>query len=478
MFEMKTFYFCMLLAMSLSLSSLQGQNPLRPDALSFKVLFLDYQSPVSGNYGNLRNYKNGFEVSYQKNISDYINVSIPLRAGVVNFNDEFKNDAIFSVGGQVQAQLWKAGKPAIPYLLTGGHAVYEKQAGNFNLEIPIGIGLDVKMGKNAYFNVQLEYHLGLEDDRNNLQHGIGFKYLIGKKTEEPEVPLQPTDFDGDGIPDEEDNCPDLPGLLELNGCPDTDGDGIADSEDECPDFAGTIELKGCPDSDGDGVSDNEDECPNLVGPADNNGCPIVDRDNDGVLDEEDDCPDEAGSLATRGCPDRDSDGVKDTDDLCPDDAGFKQFNGCPDSDGDGVHDGIDRCPGTIGLATNDGCPVVKREVKELLDFAQRAVQFDVGLASIKPESYPVLNQILDILNRYEEYGLAISGHTDSTGDTYRNLSLSESRAKACYDYLLSRGVSEDRLSYVGYGEARPIATNATSDGRRLNRRVEFEIKFK
>ncbi|MDH3651084.1 MAG: OmpA family protein, partial [Saprospiraceae bacterium] len=87
-------------------------------------------------------------------------------------------------------------------------------------------------------------------------------------------------------------------------------------------------------------------------------------------------------------------------------------------------------------------------------------------------------QILDILNRYEDYDLVISGHTDNTGDTYRNLDLSESRAKACYDYLLSRGVSADRISYVGYGEARPIATNASGEGRRLNRRVEFEIKFK
>ena len=97
---------------------------------------------------------------------------------------------------------------------------------------------------------------------------------------------------------------------------------------------------------------------------------------------------------------------------------------------------------------------------------------------LRPESTPVLNQILDILNRYEDYGLAISGHTDATGDTYTNLSLSESRAKACYDYLIAKGVSTDRLSYVGFGETRPIATNATDEGRRLNRRVEFEIKFK
>jgi len=476
---MKTIYFALVFVLCLGAAlSIEAQNPLRPDALSFKVLFLDYQSPVTGNYGNLRNYKNGFEVSYQRNINDYINVSVPFRAGVVNFNDDFKNDAILSLGGQIHAQLWKAGSQAIPYILTGGHAVYERSAGEIGIEIPVGVGLDIKMGKNAYFNVQLEYHIGLEDNRNNLQHAIGFKYLIGKKSSAPEMPLKPTDFDGDGVPDEEDNCPDVAGLLELKGCPDTDGDGIPDSEDECPDFAGPIELNGCPDSDGDGVSDNEDECPSLKGPIENNGCPVVDRDGDGVEDGDDLCPDVAGTIATKGCPDSDNDGVPDHEDLCPNDAGFKQFSGCPDRDADGVHDGIDRCPGTIGLPENDGCPVVRREVKELLEFAQRAVQFDVGKSTLKSESYPVLNQILDILNKYQEYGLAISGHTDATGDTYRNLSLSETRAKACYDYLINKGVAPDRLSYVGFGETRPIATNATNEGRGLNRRVEFEVKFK
>lgn len=457
---------------------MHAQNPLRPDALSFKVLFLDYQSPITGEYGNLGNYKNGFEVSYQRSITDFLNLSIPVRAGVVNFDDEFKNDAIFSAGAQLQAQLWSAGKTFIPYALSGGHAVYEREAGKVNFEIPVGVGFDIKMGKNAYFNVQLEYHFGLADNRNNLKHGIGFKYLIGKKSVVPETPLEPIDFDGDGIPDEQDNCPEIAGLLELNGCPDTDGDGIADAEDECPDFAGTIELGGCPDTDGDGVSDNEDECPNLKGTIENNGCPVVDRDGDGVIDTEDECPDVPGSLATKGCPDSDGDGVPDKSDLCPNDAGFKQFSGCPDRDGDGVHDGIDRCPGTVGLAANDGCPVVHQEVKELLDFAQRAVQFDVGKATLKPESIPVMNQILDILNRHKEYGIAISGHTDTTGDTYNNLDLSERRAKTCYDYLIRAGITEDRLSYVGFGETRPIATNATDEGRKLNRRVEFEVKFK
>ncbi|HLU93373.1 MAG TPA: OmpA family protein, partial [Membranihabitans sp.] len=88
----------------------------------------------------------------------------------------------------------------------------------------------------------------------------------------------------------------------------------------------------------------------------------------------------------------------------------------PDTDGDGVHDGIDNCPGTPGVASNAGCPLVKEEVKEILDFARRAVQFEVGSANLQPQSYVVLDQIVDILKENPTYGLQISGHTDNTGD--------------------------------------------------------------
>ena len=458
--------------------SVLAQNPYRPNTLNFKALFVDYESPAESSFGNLRNYKNGLEVSYNRNILDYLNLSVPLRAGVVKYVGELNNDVFVSLGGQLQLQYWKESQSIIPYALTGAHAVYEDVSGDFNFEIPVGIGVDFKMGQNSYFNIQLEYHLGLADDRDNLQHGLGFKYLIGKEVEKEKVPLKPVDFDEDGVPDETDECPDVPGLIELNGCPDTDGDGIADADDQCPDFAGRIEMGGCPDTDGDGISDNEDQCPSLVGPIENKGCPVLDKDNDGILDAEDECPDEAGTRATQGCPDTDGDGIADRSDQCPNDAGLTRFNGCPDRDGDGIHDALDLCPGTFGSPDNDGCPVVKREVKELLDFAQRAIQFDVAQSTLKSESIPVLNQILDIMRRNPEYGLSISGHTDSQGEPFNNLDLSERRAKACYDFLVERGIADDRVSYVGYGETRPIATNDTEAGKRLNRRVEFEIRFK
>ncbi|HUL60930.1 MAG TPA: OmpA family protein [Anaeromyxobacteraceae bacterium] len=84
------------------------------------------------------------------------------------------------------------------------------------------------------------------------------------------------DRDGDGVPDDEDRCPDLPGLAELHGCPDedTDGDGVPNRIDLCPLEKGPPELDGCPDFDGDGIPDREDRCPKEPGPASNDGCPI------------------------------------------------------------------------------------------------------------------------------------------------------------------------------------------------------------
>ena len=77
--------------------------------------------------------------------------------------------------------------------------------------------------------------------------------------------------------------------------------------------------------------------------------------------------------------------------------------------------------------------------------------------------------------QYPSYKMRISGHTDDTGDDNNNQILSEERAKACYQYIVSQGISPDRLSYAGYGETRPVADNKTRQGRTLNRRVEFEI---
>jgi len=82
---------------------------------------------------------------------------------------------------------------------------------------------------------------------------------------------------------------------------------------------------------------------------------------------------------------------------------------------------------------------------------------------------------VQIMRRYPDYKLKISGHTDSIGSRRPNQKLSEERAKSCYDYIVSKGISPTRLEYQGYGESRPIANNKYKEGREINRRVEFDL---
>ena len=234
------------------------------------------------------------------------------------------------------------------------------------------------------------------------------------------------------------------------------------------------------DQDGDGLLDKDDDCPTVAGPVENRGCPWGDKDNDGVLDKDDKCPDVAGPAANNGCPweDKDNDGVLDKDDKCPDVAGPKENAGCPwpDTDGDGVLDKDDRCPKVKGTLANKGCPEVTKEViKKLNDFS-KSVLFDSSKATIKPESNDKLEGIVKVMDEYNNANFKLEGHTDSTGNVAKNLQLSKDRAAAVKNYLISKGISADRLSSEGYGVTKPIASNKTVEGRAQNRRVEIILE--
>ncbi len=286
------------------------------------------------------------------------------------------------------------------------------------------------------------------------------------------------DRDGDTVIDKRDNCPDIAGPVDLKGCPDTDGDGIVDIEDQCPQVAGGAALKGCPDSDGDGVIDMEDQCPNTAGLRSMSGCP--DSDGDVIVDANDECPNEAGTSLNNGCPEKDSDGdgIKDSADDCPDVAGIGAFKGCPDTDKDGVQDSKDKCATTPGPASNGGCPEIKQEDRQVLQLAVQAVRFETARDALKTESYAILDQVVDIMNRYPDYNVRVRGYTDDRGNAAANQKLSENRARTCAKYLESKGVSRSRITSQGYGETNPIASNDTPEGRRLNRRVEFDLNLR
>lgn len=238
---------------------------------------------------------------------------------------------------------------------------------------------------------------------------------------------------------------------------DTDGDGVADKRDKCPAVAGPLVNNGCPlasekDSDKDGITDDKDKCPNLIGNARNGGCP-PDADKDGVYDTEDECPRFPGTARNNGCP--------------------------PDTDKDGLHDKIDKCPNKAGDAKLGGCPevVVDEAERKVITEDIQGLEFETGKAILKGRSASILDKVVQIMKKYPDYKLDITGHTDNVGKPANNLVLSQQRSKACYDYLVSKGISNRRLASKGFGETSPLVKNDTAAGRQKNRRVEFDLHY-
>jgi outer membrane protein OmpA-like peptidoglycan-associated protein len=101
--------------------------------------------------------------------------------------------------------------------------------------------------------------------------------------------------------------------------------------------------------------------------------------------------------------------------------------------------------------------------------------FDFNKATLRPESASELDRLVKLLTDLPTLKIEISGHTDNIGASAYNKKLSEQRAKSVVDYLVGKSIAADRLTFVGYGFDKPIATNDTEEGRQMNRRTEFKI---
>lgn len=277
-----------------------------------------------------------------------------------------------------------------PYLIAGvGMAYYFESpayptpnpmivAGGPDWVFPLGIGFNYDLSKRIALNYKFVFYNTNSDVRDQNQgpnapvyrkqffrevndfyakHAVSLVIKLGNKK----------DDDKDGIPDEEDLCPDTPPgiLVDRTGCsPDADGDGIPDFADICKNTpsGAKVDKNGCPiDTDKDGVPDYLDKCPDTPTrlKVDENGCP-PDSDKDGVPDYLDKCPDSppGAQVNADGCQtDTDMDGVPDVTDFCPCTPTGVEVDkkGCPpDKDCDGVPDYKDKCPDVFGNG-KDGC---------------------------------------------------------------------------------------------------------------------------
>ncbi len=108
-------------------------------------------------------------------------------------------------------------------------------------------------------------------------------------------------------------------------------------------------------------------------------------------------------------------------------------------------------------------------------FKLENVYFDFGKATLRPESYPSLNELADMLKSKPNITIEIGGHTDNVGDDASNMTLSQNRAESVRTYLINKGINGSRMIAKGYGETKPVATNDTDEGRQQNRRTEVKI---
>ena len=119
-------------------------------------------------------------------------------------------------------------------------------------------------------------------------------------------------------------------------------------------------------------------------------------------------------------------------------------------------------------------PLYDRMVSEG-KFKTYGITFDVGKSTIRPESYGEINRIVKLMTDNPTIKFSVEGHTDNTGNTALNQTLSEQRSQAIVAKLVEMGIAQDRLTAVGKGQNNPIADNSTDEGRAKNRRVEFVV---
>lgn len=419
-------------------ASYSQDDETRPKALGISLFMNDFVTPArirssslvkvlaDKKLAKLSEMNAGLAITYFKGIRKHIDYSVTLGGSFLRYpmpNKSFASDKLLlDATGAVHLKMTTERHWVQPYITLGvsGH----KYLNYYGVTMPLGLGVKINFLDDAHLFINSNYRVPITVETSNyhLQHGVGVAARLGKKPEKAPVVL---DRDKDGIPDNVDACPDDPGPAATQGCPDRDGDGIIDKNDKCPDVKGLAKYDGCPipDTDKDGINDEEDKCPTVPGVARYQGCPI------------------------------------------------------PDTDGDGVNDEQDKCPTVPGVKENYGCPVILEEIKKRVDIAAKNILFVTGSYKLQSKSFKGLNDGAKIMNENPGMSLNIDGHTDNVGSDEMNMKLSQNRADAVKNYIVTKGIDPSRITATGYGETKPIATNNTAAGRQQNRRSELTLSF-
>ena len=379
-------------------------------------------------FGKINNMSPGVGVHFFKGLKKHIDFGGSLNASFLyhpfpNKPDDGVDRLLLQLEATAQFKMVSDKYWFQPFLIggLGGQKYYI----HYGAYMPLGVGLNINFFDEGRLFINSTYRVPITTATANyhFMHAFGIAGRISKKKEPvviapPPPPPPPKDSDNDGIIDDNDKCPTVPGVAKYEGCP-------------------------VPDTDKDGINDDNDKCPTVAGLAKYEGCPIPDTDKDGINDEEDKCITQPGVARYGGCP-------------------------VPDTDGDTVNDEEDKCPKVAGPVDNFGCPVIGIKSYEIV--------FRTGSAVLLAKGKPILDTVVAYLKRNADVSVTIDGHTDNTGSDKVNIPLSVRRAEACKKYLVSKGISADRMTTAGFGSTQPVADNKTAEGRQKNRRIEIKIK--
>jgi outer membrane protein OmpA-like peptidoglycan-associated protein len=376
-----------------------------------------------------------------------------------------------------------------------GNALSHNQRGDYShltSYFPVGAGLQTSLSRRTMVSLTGTYNYVasryLDDIKTNSRDAfwnVTFNVFALLSEENP-------DLDGDGLLNTEEK---QIGTDPLN--PDTDGDGLKDG-DEVHRYHTNPLLK---DTDGDGLSDYDEIFKYQTNPLnrDTDGDTLtdgdevlkyktdplqMDTDNDGLADGDEvlryttdplridtdndklSDGDEVSKYHTDPLKrDTDGDGLSDGDEIL-------KYHTDPlkaDTDGGGMPDGKEIQMGLNPLDPSDDIPVIKVGERIILE----GVNFETAKTTLLNESKSILDQVAASLIANPEVEVAIHGHTDNVGGARYNMQLSIGRAESVKNYLTSKGIDPRRITTKGYGFTKPIADNASAEGRAKNRRIEF-----
>lgn len=357
----------------------------------------------------------GLTVQYVSAINGYINLSGALSAGFAKMSDASKsivNNQRLVTDVNASFQYNLSRKKALIVPYLQTGVSASKFQNHYGVFLPVGGGIKFNVWKDGYLSVQSEYRQRMSGAiKSHFAHSIGIAGLIKNKHRIKHR------------------------IQSINAIqfPQT-----------------TIDKSESRDSDGDGILDSIDKCPLVPGFAGYGGCPVPDTDQDGINDDLDSCMLVPGVARYRGCP-------------------------IPDRDHDGVNDEVDKCIDTPGIKENQGCPIIKLEIIIAVNDIAKEIFFETASYSLKEVSLSSLDHLAKILQSTPAGILQIEGHTDNAGKRKANQLLSQQRAETIKTYLINKGINASRLTSVGFGQDRPVDTNATESGRSKNRRVELKI---